>query len=100
MTGLTLFDRAAQRATSTTWWVAGVVVALVVWALLYSRLVPFSDWVVSLLPVFLFIVLFLLNREYLRPLWEEPVGKAALGLAAVLIVTGSLIIKKIVDIKA
>ncbi len=51
MTGLTLFDRSARRATSTTWWVGGVVVALVVWALLYSQLVPFSDWAVSLLPV-------------------------------------------------
>ncbi len=35
---------------------------------------------------FLFVVLFLLNREYLRPLWEEPLGKVALVVAAVLIV--------------
>ena len=30
---------------------AGVAGALLVWALLYSQLVPFSDWAVSLLPV-------------------------------------------------
>lgn len=59
-----------------------------------------ARWIVSLLPVFLFIVLYFLNREYLEPLWQEALGKAALVLAGVLIVTGSLIIKKIVDIRA
>ena len=59
-----------------------------------------ARWIVSLLPVFLFIVLYFLNRDYLRPLWEESVGKAAIVVAAVLIVSGSLIIKKIVEIRA
>jgi hypothetical protein len=32
-------------------WLAGVAGALLIWALLYSQLVPISEWVVSLLPV-------------------------------------------------
>lgn len=32
-------------------WLAGVAAALLIWALLYSQLIPFSEWVVSLLPV-------------------------------------------------
>jgi uncharacterized membrane protein YraQ (UPF0718 family) len=51
MTETALFDRSARRATRTAWWVGGVAGALVVWGHLYSRLVPFSEWVVSLLPV-------------------------------------------------
>jgi uncharacterized membrane protein YraQ (UPF0718 family) len=32
-------------------WLAGSVAAIAAWGLLYSQLVPFSDWLVSLLPV-------------------------------------------------
>jgi len=32
-------------------WLAATVAGLVLWAVLYSQLVPFSEWVVSLLPV-------------------------------------------------
>ncbi|MFZ5692117.1 MAG: permease [Pseudomonadota bacterium] len=39
-----------ERATSIKW-LAATITALAVWALLYSQLVPFSEWVVSLLPV-------------------------------------------------
>jgi uncharacterized membrane protein YraQ (UPF0718 family) len=51
MTSNTAIDgRSAQR--SEAWrWAAGTVTALVVWALLYSQLVPFSEWVVQLLPI-------------------------------------------------
>ncbi|MGD9828401.1 MAG: permease [Hyphomicrobiaceae bacterium] len=38
-------------ADSASRWLAGVAVSLLVWALLYSQLIPFSEWVVSLLPV-------------------------------------------------
>jgi uncharacterized membrane protein YraQ (UPF0718 family) len=35
-----------------TWrWLAATVAGLVLWALLYSQLIPFSEWIVSLLPV-------------------------------------------------
>lgn len=35
-----------------TWrWLAATVAGLVLWALLFSQLIPFSEWIVSLLPV-------------------------------------------------
>ncbi len=39
------------RQPSPVPWLAGTLVGLAVWAALYSQLVPFSDWAVSLLPV-------------------------------------------------
>jgi Flp pilus assembly protein TadB len=54
---------------------------------------------VSLLPVALFVMLYFLNRTYLQPLWQETLGKLALVVSALLITSGSLIIKKIVDIE-
>lgn len=39
------------RPPSPLPWLAGTLVALVVWAALYSQLIPFSDWAMSLLPV-------------------------------------------------
>jgi uncharacterized membrane protein YraQ (UPF0718 family) len=44
-------DREASRDPSTAIWVAGTLGALAAWAALYSALVPFSEWAVSLLPV-------------------------------------------------
>jgi len=32
-------------------WIAGTIAALVVWALVYSQLIPFSNWLTGLLPV-------------------------------------------------
>lgn len=39
------------RPPSPLPWLAGTLAALLVWAALYSQLIPFSDWAVSLLPV-------------------------------------------------
>jgi hypothetical protein len=39
------------RPPSPLPWLAGTVAALLVWAALYSQLIPLSDWAVSLLPV-------------------------------------------------
>lgn len=36
---------------ATRWWAGAVAAALALWIALYSQLIPFSDWVVSLLPV-------------------------------------------------
>ncbi len=58
-----------------------------------------ARWIVSLLPVALFCMIFLLNRNYLRPLWTETVGKVAVGVAIFFIVSGSYLIKRIVQIK-
>ncbi len=58
-----------------------------------------ARWIVSLLPVALFCMIFLLNRNYLRPLWTETVGKVAVGVAIGFIIAGSYLIKRIIQIK-
>ena len=58
-----------------------------------------ARWIVSLLPVGLFIAIFVLNPEYLTPLWEDPIGIVSLIFAGIMIVAGSLIIKRIIEIE-
>ena len=58
-----------------------------------------ARWIVSLLPVVLFFAIYVLNKDYLRPLWTEPVGIAGLIAAAMMVVAGSLVIKRIVNIE-
>ena len=58
-----------------------------------------SRWIVSALPIALLILISLLNPHYMHPLVSHTVGKVMLVFAALLIVAGSLVIKKIVDIK-
>lgn len=58
-----------------------------------------SRWIVSALPVVIILILQVINPHYLHPLVESLTGKIVLGLAAALVVGGSLVIKKIVDIK-
>ena len=58
-----------------------------------------SRWVVSLLPVVLLATITVLNPTYVEPLYKETFGRVLLAVAAVMLVTGSLVIKKIVDIK-
>jgi tight adherence protein B len=58
-----------------------------------------ARWIVSFLPLFLFGALFSINRDYLRPLWDTNGGIAAMVVAAIMVVGGSLIIKKIVEIE-
>lgn len=41
----------APRAPSAFLWHLGVVVAIVLWVMIYRQLVPLSEWLVSLLPV-------------------------------------------------
>lgn len=58
-----------------------------------------SRWILSFLPVFLLLIISLINPGYIAPLFTEPLGRALLIIAGVMIVTGSLVIRKIVDIK-
>jgi tight adherence protein B len=59
-----------------------------------------SRWIVSLLPVGLFAAIFVINREYLSPLWETGGGIVAMVGATLMVVLGSYIIKRIVEIDA
>ena len=58
-----------------------------------------SRWIVSLLPVGLLVLITSINPGYMKPLYTQPVGRALLIFAAVMVVSGSLVIKKIVNIK-
>jgi tight adherence protein B len=58
-----------------------------------------SRWIVSALPVVLLIAISVINPEYIQPLFASTGGRIALMFAAVMLVAGSLVIKKIVHIK-
>jgi tight adherence protein B len=55
--------------------------------------------VVSFLPVGLLLAVSAINPSYMKPLFTHTSGRVVLAIGAVMIVSGSLIIKKIVDIK-
>jgi tight adherence protein B len=58
-----------------------------------------SRWIVSAIPVVLILMLQLVNPHYLHPLTSTLAGKLMLGAATVLVIGGSLVIKRIVNIK-
>jgi tight adherence protein B len=58
-----------------------------------------SRWVVSALPVLLLSVITLINPGYMEPLYTESVGRAILVGAGLMVVFGSLVIGRIVNIK-
>jgi tight adherence protein B len=58
-----------------------------------------SRWVLSFLPVTLLGLITLINPRYMQPLFSNTGGRILLVLATVMIVSGSLVIRRIVDIK-
>jgi tight adherence protein B len=58
-----------------------------------------ARWVLSALPVAAAAVLLLLSPNAVLPLFETGVGQVALVVAALLVVSGSLVIQKLVNIK-
>ena len=58
-----------------------------------------SRWVVSMVPVGLVMYLALTAPDYLDPLLKTTVGNIMLGVAVLMCTAGSLIIKRIVEIK-
>jgi tight adherence protein B len=58
-----------------------------------------SRWVVSLLPVGLLVIITTINPDYMKPLYDRSSGRLLLLAGAVLVVSGSLVIKRIVNIK-
>jgi tight adherence protein B len=58
-----------------------------------------SRWVVSALPVGLLLIISALNPSYERPMFTTSTGRVLLIIATTLIVSGSLVIRKIVNIK-
>jgi tight adherence protein B len=58
-----------------------------------------ARWVLSLLPLFLLVVISLLNPTYMAPLFASTFGRLALLFSSGMVVAGSLVIKRIVNIK-
>src|SRR5213078_385596 len=58
-----------------------------------------ARWVVTFLPVGLLLVVSFLNPNYMKPLFTHTSGRVMIAVGAIMIVTGSLVIKKIVNIK-
>jgi tight adherence protein B len=59
----------------------------------------FAQMVLSVLPLGALLLLTLTNRAYVEPLWTTTGGHIVLGIAAALVIAGSLVIHKIVKIK-
>ena len=53
----------------------------------------------SLLPLGLLVVITFLNPSFTEPLFTEAVGRLMLAFATAMIIVGSLVIKKIVEIE-
>ena len=58
-----------------------------------------SGIIIGLLPVFIILVLMLINPGYFGNFFKNPIGKFMMSLSAVLEITGFTIINKIVNIK-
>jgi tight adherence protein B len=58
-----------------------------------------SRWVLTAIPLVLLLAISALNPDYVGPLYAETLGRLLLGTATVMVVAGSLIIGKIVNIK-
>jgi tight adherence protein B len=58
-----------------------------------------SRWIVTALPVVLILAIEILNPAYLHPLFSHTSGRILLVFATTLVIGGSLVIKRIVNIK-
>ena len=58
-----------------------------------------ARWIVSGLPVALLLVISAINPEYMQPLVDRPAGQLMLLGAAIMVIAGSLVIKRIVNIR-
>jgi tight adherence protein B len=58
-----------------------------------------SRWVVTALPLVLLLAITILNPGYLDPLFSHTSGRILFVFATLLVICGSLVIKRIVDIK-
>jgi tight adherence protein B len=58
-----------------------------------------SRWVVTGLPFGLLLILTVINRDYIEPLYSTSGGHVMLIIAGTLVVAGSLVIRRIVDFK-
>ena len=58
-----------------------------------------ARWIVSALPVALLLIISVINPDYMKPLVDRTAGQLMLVVAALMVISGSLVIKKIVNIR-
>lgn len=58
-----------------------------------------SGWILGLLPIIMAIVISFINPGHVRILWEDPLGQRLSLLGVTLLITGAILIKRIVSIK-
>jgi tight adherence protein B len=58
-----------------------------------------SAWILCGLPIFIAVAVTVMNPDYMSVLWNDPRGHRLLFVAAVLQITGMLVIRKILRIK-
>lgn len=58
-----------------------------------------ARWIVSFMPLVLLLAIFLIFPDYLKPLFSTAVGVVAFVIATLMVIAGSLVIKRIVEIK-
>jgi tight adherence protein B len=58
-----------------------------------------ARWIVSALPVALLLVISVLNSRYMTPMYTRTAGQILLAFAAIMVISGSLVIRKIVNIR-
>jgi tight adherence protein B len=66
---------------------------------IYTAQGRMTGWILSLLPIAMYFLLSLANRGYTRVLLEDPTGRKLVYGGLVLMIVGSLAIRKIVDVK-
>lgn len=59
----------------------------------------FSALILGLLPVGTFLLIFLLNREYITAFMQDPLGVKLLGVGIINLLLGAVVMKKMVTIK-
>lgn len=65
----------------------------------YTAQGRFTGYLLAALPLGVGFLIFMLNSEYMTILWERPVGRLLISIAAVLQIIGFFIIRKIINIK-
>lgn len=58
-----------------------------------------TGWILSGLPVFVFVTLYVLQPAYIEPLWTDPLGQVFFGAAVGLIVLCHFIVRRMTDLE-
>ena len=58
-----------------------------------------TGWILAGLPFFMFVLLNLVNPEYMKVLLTDPVGQKMIYLGIILMVTGGWVIRRVIDIR-